>query len=104
MSQIPRLLSGKEPACSAGDAGLILGSGRSPGEGNGDALPYSGLEIPWTEEPGRLQSMGSQRVRHGLELSKNKKMRILIEYLPLYTSQGCGELKHFEKVPDPTQI
>ena len=22
-------------------------------------------EIPWTEEPGRLQSMGSQRVRHG---------------------------------------
>ena len=46
MSQIPRLLSGKEPACSAGDAGLILGSGRSPGEGNGDALPYSGLGNP----------------------------------------------------------
>ena len=23
-------------------------------------------EIPWTEEPGRLQSMGSQRVRHDL--------------------------------------
>ena len=23
-----------------------------------------GWEIPWTEEPGRLQSMGSQRVRH----------------------------------------
>ena len=61
-------------------------------------------EIPWTEEPGRLQSMGSQRVRHGLELSKNKKMRILIEYLPLYPSQGCVQLKHFEKVPDPTQI
>jgi len=34
------------------------------GEGNGNPLQYSCLEIPWTEEPGRLQSMGSQRVRH----------------------------------------
>jgi len=40
------------------DVGLIPGSGKSPGEGN---VPYPGLdiEIPWTEEPGRLQSMGS---------------------------------------------
>ena len=29
------------------------------GEGNGMALQYSCLENPWTEEPGRLQSMGS---------------------------------------------
>ena len=28
------------------------------GEGNGMALQYSCLENPWTEEPGRLQSMG----------------------------------------------
>ena len=34
------------------------------GEGNGNPLQYSCLEIPWTEEPCRLQSMGSQRVRH----------------------------------------
>ena len=34
----------KESACSAGDQGLILGSGRSPGEGNGYPLLYSGLE------------------------------------------------------------
>ena len=46
------------------DAGVILGSGRSPGEGNGNPLQDSCLRIPWTEEPGRLQSMGSQRVRH----------------------------------------
>ena len=32
------------------------------GEGNGNAVQYSCLENPWTEEPGRLQSMGSQRV------------------------------------------
>ena len=29
------------------------------GEGNGNPLQYSCLENPWTEEPGRLQSMGS---------------------------------------------
>ena len=34
----------------------------SPGEGNGTPLQYSCLENPWMEEPGRLQSMGSQRV------------------------------------------
>jgi len=32
------------------------------GEGNGTPLQYSCLENPWTEEPGRLQSMGSIRV------------------------------------------
>ena len=54
--------SGKSPG--VGDVGLISGSGRSPGGGNGNPLQYSYLEIPWTEEPGGLQSMGSQRVRH----------------------------------------
>ena len=34
------------------------------GEGNGTPLQYSCLEIPWTEEPGRLQSMGLLRVGH----------------------------------------
>ena len=33
-------------------------------EGNGTPLQYSCLENPWTEEPGRLQSMGSLGVRH----------------------------------------
>ena len=46
------------------DMGLIPGLGRSPGEGNGNPLQYSCLENPWTEEPGRLQSRGSQRVGH----------------------------------------
>ena len=35
-----------------------------PGVGNGNLLQYSCLENPWTEEPGGLQSMGSQRVKH----------------------------------------
>ena len=53
----------KNPSASAGDTrdvGLIPGSGRSPGEGNGNPLQHSCLRIPWTEEPDRLQSMGSQ--------------------------------------------
>ena len=56
---------GKEFACSARDLGSILGSGRSPGEGNGNPLQYSCLENlmdrgAWWE----LKSMGSQRVGH----------------------------------------
>ena len=57
-------LSGKESACNAGDvgdAGLISGSERSPGRENGNPLQYPG-KIPCTEESGRLQSMGLQRV------------------------------------------
>ena len=36
--------TGKEPTCNAGDLGLIPGLGRSPGEGKGYTLQYSGLE------------------------------------------------------------
>ena len=41
---------GKASACSAGDLGLIPGSGRSPGEGNGNPLQYSCLENPMDRE------------------------------------------------------
>ena len=37
---------GEESACNAGDLGSIPGSGRSPGEGNGNPLQYSRLENP----------------------------------------------------------
>ena len=53
----------KESAHNAGDPGLIPGSGRSPGEGNGNPLQYSYLENS-TEETGGLQFMGLQRVTH----------------------------------------
>ena len=36
----------KESACNVGDLGSIPGSGRSPGEGNGNPLQYSCLENP----------------------------------------------------------
>ena len=42
----PGSSDGKEFACSVEDWGLIPGSGRSPGEGNGNPLQYSCLENP----------------------------------------------------------
>ena len=38
--------AGKESACSVGDLGSIPGLGRSPGEGKGYPIQYSGLENP----------------------------------------------------------
>ena len=57
----------KNPPTNVGNTenmGLILGSGRAPGKGNGNPLQYSCPESPVREEPGGLQSMGSQRVSH----------------------------------------
>ena len=45
---------GKEPPCSVGDPGSSPGSGRSPGEGNGNPLRILAWKIPWTEESERL--------------------------------------------------
>ena len=47
----------KVSACNVGDLGSIPGSGRSPGEGMATHSSTLAWEIPWTEEPGRLQSM-----------------------------------------------
>ena len=56
---LPRWLSRKESACNAGDLGLIPGSGRSSGQGNGYPLEYSCLENPMDRGACELQSMGS---------------------------------------------
>ena len=50
----------KNPPANAGEAGLIPGSGRSPGGGNGNPLQYSCLGNLMNREPGRLRSMGSR--------------------------------------------
>ena len=57
----------KNLPASAGDvrdASWIPVSGRSPGGRHGNPLQYLAWRIPWTEEPGRLQSVVSHRVRH----------------------------------------
>ena len=56
----------KNPPANAGDAGLISGLGRSPGEGNGNPLQYSCLENPM--DKGALWAIvyGIARVGHNL--------------------------------------
>ena len=50
-------LGGKNYTYKAGDTGPIPGSGRSPGEGNGNHSSVLAWKIPWTEAGG-LQSVG----------------------------------------------
>ena len=56
--------TGKESICNAGDLGSIPVLGRSPGGGMATHSSILAWRIPWTEEPGGLQSMGLQRVGH----------------------------------------
>ena len=46
---------------NAENAGLIPGLGRSPGRGNETHSSIPAWKIPWTEEPGGLQTMRSQK-------------------------------------------
>ena len=55
-------LSGKESACRAGDSVLIPGREDPLEEGMATHCSILAWRIPWTEEPGGLQSMGSPRV------------------------------------------
>ena len=52
---LPRWFSGKESTCQAGNSGSVPGLGSSLGEGTGNALQCSCMEIPWTEGSGGLQ-------------------------------------------------
>ena len=57
----------KDPPANAGDVrdtGSIPGSGRSPGGGHGNPSNILAWRSPWTEEPGGLWSIRSQRVGH----------------------------------------
>ena len=55
---------GKESLFNVEDLALIPGSGRSPGEERATHSSILVWEVPWTEEPGGLQSMGLPRVGH----------------------------------------
>ena len=63
----PGSSAGKESACNIGDLGSIPGSGRFPAEGMAIHCSILAWRIPWTEEPGRLQFILLQRVRHDKE-------------------------------------
>ena len=57
---------GKEGTCNTGDAGSIPGSGRSPGEGNGNPVQYSCLENAMDRGAWWAAVQGVTRVRHDL--------------------------------------
>ena len=54
---------------------MIPWVGRSPGGGNGNHSSILAGIIPWTEEPGGLQSMGCKRVGHDLETKQQQTVR-----------------------------
>jgi len=56
----------KESACNAGDLGSIPGSGRSPGEGNGNPLQYSCLENSMDRGAQRTTVHGVTKSQTGL--------------------------------------
>jgi len=60
--RLPQRLRDKESACNAEAVGLSLGLERSPGGGRATHSSILAWRIPWTEEPGRLPSITSQRV------------------------------------------
>ena len=74
----PWWLSSKESACNVGDVSSISGSGRSPGEENGNRLQYSCLGGPI--DRGTCSPWGHKRVRQDLETKHRtwKEMSLLI--------------------------
>ena len=91
MAETPGGSEVKESACNAGDLGSILGSGRSPGEGNGNPLQYSCLENPmdggawwatvhgvaksWTRLSAFTHSLTHSHGRNQHNIIKIKKMK-----------------------------
>ena len=75
----------KNPPAKAGglrDPGTISEPGRFPGGGYSNPLQYSCLEFPWTEKPGKLQSIASHRVRHWLKwFSRHTFLKSLLNLL-----------------------
>ena len=61
---VPGGSDGREPTRSAGDLSSVLGGEGSLEEGMAAHSCIPAWRIPWTEEPGGLRSMGSQRVGH----------------------------------------
>ena len=58
---------GKESAYSVGDLGSIPGLEEPLEKEIATHSSIRAWRIPWTKDPGRLQSMGSQRIRHNFE-------------------------------------
>ena len=70
--------SNKESACNAGEIGWIPGSGRSPGEGNGNPLQYSYLENPMDRRAWWATVHG---VAKHLDVTENEKEIKIVKFM-----------------------
>jgi len=78
----PHSSVGKSSACNAGHPGLIPGSGRSPGEGNGNPLQYSYLENPMDRGAWQATVHGVARVGHNLATKPPPQPNKTFSFLP----------------------
>ena len=90
------LLRGKESTCNAGNMGSIPGSGiflwRTKWQPTSVFLPGESL---WTEEPGGLQSLGSQRVGHDERLTISTNGGVLTALPSVYPKRVCLRLSYW---------
>jgi len=90
----------KNPPASEGNKGLIPGLRRNPGWEIATDSSILAWEIPWTEEPGGLQSIGSQRVRqdwateHTFSLHEGSLFTALVLYSSLGLNQNIKSYIH----------
>ena len=76
---------------------MIPGLGRSPGKGNGNHSSILAWRIPWTEEPGGLQSLGLQRVRDDLA-TQQQQQSYSGHDIEIYRLLSSAGKEHFETV------
>ena len=86
-SGLPWWLSSEDFACKKGDAGLIPGSGRSPGEGSGSQLQYSCLGNPMDKGAWQAAVHGNTRVRYNLVTKEQQCL--------LYVLRLISQVSHF---------
>ena len=98
---LPRWFGGKESACQAGDSGSIPGSGRSPGEGNGNPLQYSCLENS-TDRGGWRAIWGRKELAEQLShhLPSPNSLRFAVQYTFLGYWVSLFKLIHCSLIND----
>ena len=75
----------KNPPANAGDLGLIPGSEDALEKGIATNSSILDWKIPWTEGPGRLQSIGSHRIRHDWARAWEKEFAFQLSFSVQYT-------------------
>ena len=84
MSTLPWDSEVKASACSAGDLGSIPGSGRSPGEGNGNPLQYSCMENP-------MDGRAGWATVHGVAKSRTRLSDLTFTFLYVNSLKVCPD-------------